>query len=72
MEHVIAVNCKHKLVSDGVEKFELRFVYEEFGNCVGDDGRDVHVKEVKELCSQPEGKNKRLPHKISAEKKGKM
>lgn len=69
MYHAIAVNYTDNAVSDGLEKKGLRFVYEVFGYCLGDDAIEVHVKEVKEICSQPEGKKKLKLHKISADKK---
>lgn len=68
-DHVIDVNCKEKVVSHCVEKYEMKFVYEVFQYCVGYDVCKVYFREVKELCSQPEGENKRKPHKVSPEKK---
>lgn len=64
VDYDIVVNCKNRVVSDGVEKYEFRFVYKVFLYCVGDDETDVNVKEVKELWIQPEVKNKSNPNKI--------
>lgn len=47
VEHDIVENCNDRVVLDGVEKFEFRFVFEAFGYCVGDHAREVKVKEVK-------------------------
>lgn len=43
-----------------------------FEYCVGGDVCRVYVKEVKELCRQAEGNNKRKPHMVGAEKKRQM
>lgn len=69
VDHVVVVDSAKKVIWDSVSEREIRMEVSAFEFCVGDYADLVGVQELKQICKKPEGKRKRMTHKMSAEKR---
>lgn len=67
IDHVLTINCAHKMILDCVEKFAIWVTEDSIRFCIDGDGHDIKFVEVKRIENKEVDESDRKKHLVNSE-----